>query len=137
MKDGYTLPEGKDYVDVAITAEIEFTSGAGMAGGLTIVVGDNSKVDISGQLGKEADEYVLLNLSDAFIREGKEAEITLTPGRKSGVDILTYDISATSNGNLWVGWDFSGIDMTDATEVIFLVKSEGAAANLALSLIHI
>ena len=130
---GYTLPEGKDYVEVVVAINVTLKSGATLSSSEKIIVGDNSKVDISAQLGKKADEYVLLDLSsDAFIRDGKEAEITLTKGKKSGVDILTYDISKTAEkNNLWVGWDFSKIDMKNATEVILLVKSEGADAKLA------
>ncbi len=131
LKSGFTLPEGTPYVTVPVKGSLELNTGGVIETTLEIVVGDNSVVDIPSELGKKEGEYVLLDLSKAFIRDGNDAEITLTPGTKGGVDVLNYDISATSNGNLWVGWDFSTVDMTNATEVIILVKSEGAGAKLA------
>ena len=107
VKKGYTLPEGKKYVSVAVDIKVTLTSGATLSSSVTIIVGDNSTLDVKGlvegALGKDT-AYTLLDLTskDVVSAFGKGTFKTI---KKNGVSALEVSTSAAWNDGVSLAVD--------------------------------
>ena len=125
VKEGYTLPEGKSYVSVAVDIKVTLKSGATLSSSVTIIVGDNSTLDVKGlvegALGKDT-AYTLLDLTseDVVSAFGSGTFKTI---KKNGVNALEVSISG--------GWNHGVSLAVDSSKAVskFVIITEQAAKD--------
>ena len=109
VKEGYTLPEGKAYVSVAVDIKVTLKSGATLSSSVTIIVGDNSTLDVKGlvegALGKDT-AYTLLDLTSKDVVSAF-GNGTLETIEKNGVNALEVSISGGWNNGVSLAVDSS------------------------------
>ena len=125
VKEGYTLPEDKAYVSVAVDIKVTLKSGATLSSSVTIIVGDNSTLDVNGlvegALGKDT-AYTLLDLTseDVVSAFGNGTFKTI---KKNGVNALEVSISG--------GWNHGVSLAVDNSKAVskFVIITEQAAKD--------
>ena len=125
VKEGYTLPEDKAYVSVAVDIKVTLKSGATLSSSVTIIVGDNSTLDVDGlvqaELGKDT-AYTLLDLTSEDVVSAF-GDGTFKTIKKNGVNALEVSISG--------GWNHGVSLAVDSSKKVskFVIITEQAAKD--------